>query len=53
MDKHVNFMDTRGLKGRLLKLLWKIYSDRYDINNTCTWYPNCGCVSFKLIPKQF
>ena len=53
MDKHVNFMDTRGLKGRLLKCLWKFYNDHYDINNTCTWYPNCGCVSCKLNPKQF
>ena len=53
MEKHVNFMDTRGLKGRLLKCLWKFYNDHYDINNTCTWYPNCGCVSCKLNPKQF
>ena len=53
MDKHVNFMETRGLKGRLLKCFWKVYNDHYDISNTCTWYPNCGCVSCKLNPKQF
>ena len=53
MDKQVNFTDTRGLKGRLLNCLWKFYSDHYDINNTCTWYPNCGCVSCKLILNNF
>ena len=46
MDKHVNFMETRGLKGRLLKCLWNFYNHHFDINNTCTWYPNCGCVSW-------
>ena len=50
MDKHVNFMDTRGLKGRLLKCLWNFYNDHYGISNLCTWYPNCGCVSCKLNP---
>ena len=53
MDKHENFTDTRGLKGRLSKCLKKFYNDHYNLNNTCTWYPNCGCVSCKLNPKQF
>ena len=52
-DKNVNFMDTRGLKGRLLNCLWKFYNDHYDINDTCTWYPSCGWVSCKQNPKQF
>ena len=53
MDKHVNVTDTRGLKGRRLKWLWKFYNYPYDIINTWTWYPNCGCMSCKLNPKQF
>ena len=36
MDKHVNFVDAWGLKGRLLKYLWIFYNDHYDINKTCT-----------------
>ena len=53
MDKHENFMDPQGLKGRLLKRLWKIYGDHYDINNTCTWYPIVVVCHASWILKNF
>ena len=39
----VYFWQPEGLKGRILNLMWKLFSKTYHENSTCTWTFICLC----------
>ena len=43
IDNEINFMEPRGLKNRLLNLMWKFNNKSFNTQNICTWQLCCNC----------
>ena len=43
IDNEINFMEPRGLKNRILKLMWKFVNKSFNTQNICTWQLCCDC----------
>ena len=43
IDNEVNFMEPRGLKNRILNLMWKFVNKSFNTQNICTWQLCCDC----------
>ena len=41
MDKEINFIEPRGLKNRILNLMWKFVNKLFNTQNICTWQLCC------------
>ena len=43
IDNEINFMEPRGLKNRILNLMWKFVNKSFNTQNICTWQLCCDC----------
>ena len=43
IDNEKNFMEPRGLKNRILYLMWKFVNKSFNTQNICTWQLCCDC----------
>ena len=43
IDFEIIFMEPRGLKNRILNLMWKFVNKSFNTQNICTWQLCCDC----------
>ena len=43
IDNEIIFMEPRGLKNRILNLMWKFVNKSFNTQNICTWQLCCDC----------
>ena len=43
LNQKIEFREMRGLKRRLIQMMWKFFDDEFSEQNKCTWVLFCDC----------
>ena len=43
LNQKIEFREMRGLKRRLIQMMWKFLDDQFSEQNKCTWVLFCDC----------
>ena len=44
---YINFKTSKGLRSRVLSLMWKFVKEKYSLDNLCCWQLCCDCQDCK------